>query len=683
MSEAHILRGAALAGLNEFDKAIKEIEEAIALDPKEAVGYISLGNLQLYRDRQKEAEASFLRALEVDPKSVRAHLALANFYWATQRPAESERYLLQTLELDPANLDAHRAIATFYIASNRPLEAEPHLKKVAEGSGDAAARLALADYYLMTDRQAQAVAVLGGIDATNRAAFSGARARLAVLQYQTDPTTAHATLEEALKRNPTDAEILTVRSRILLEEKKLDGAVADAKQAVAAQPQSAAAQYALGIAHLARNELNEAIAALTEVTRLNPRAPGAHLQLARAHLSRGGARSRRGSRRGGGSGTAVQPGGASRPRPRLDGRESVGPRADDPADARGRESNVGAGAGATRLGPADEEQRPAAARAAYEAALRAQPDLLEAVAGLVQLDVNQKQPAKRTCAHRGPRCEIADGRAHAAGGGAHVCGDGRHPAGRGDADQGDRGQSVDAGGVHAARTGLPAQRAGSMKQGDSSNGCWCSSPKSVGAQTMVGIILQAQGNTARSGEAVRGGDRHRPAVGGRRKQPGVALCRGPGRHARRRVGACANGEVAAAGPAGSERYARMGLLPERPRQPGDSAVPRERAERTVESRCTTITWGWPTPRRATRRRPGRRSPVHCNSAPISAVRRTRGAGCARSRSSRARRASTRAPVDKSQRARSHRRIAMHAIAGKSRKSEGFAKRERRIPPCLV
>src|SRR5262245_43360804 len=43
--EGHIVRGSALAGLNELDSAVEDIERAIALDPKETRGYLSLGTI--------------------------------------------------------------------------------------------------------------------------------------------------------------------------------------------------------------------------------------------------------------------------------------------------------------------------------------------------------------------------------------------------------------------------------------------------------------------------------------------------------------------------------------------------------------------------------------------------------------------------------------------------------------
>src|SRR5688572_11014337 len=53
---AHVLRGNVLAGLKNFDAAIKEIEEAIQIDPKRSPSYTTLGAIESARGRRRQAE---------------------------------------------------------------------------------------------------------------------------------------------------------------------------------------------------------------------------------------------------------------------------------------------------------------------------------------------------------------------------------------------------------------------------------------------------------------------------------------------------------------------------------------------------------------------------------------------------------------------------------------------------
>lgn len=390
--EAHILKGNALAGLSDLDTAVREIEEAIAIDPKATRAYISLGALQLYRHRHKEAEDAFLRAVAIDTRSVAAHLALSNYYWATGRPEETDRWLRRAVELDPSNVEANRAIAVFYMVSNRAPDAERHLKAIADTSSDPAARLALADYYLATNRAEEAVALLGGVDVKNKVAFSGARSRLASLEYaRGNRDRAHQMLDETLQADASNSEILNLKSQLLLDENRVDEALRTATAAVAAARHSPANQYTLGLVHVARNELNEAIAAFGEVARLNPRAISAQLQLARAHLLRGGTQA------------ALQ---FAEEAVRLQPRNAVARlilartlMADRKLD-RAKEILRAVTTEYPQWAPALAQlgtlhlidRQTAAAEQAYAEALRIQPDLLEGVAGLVAIDVSAKRP---------------------------------------------------------------------------------------------------------------------------------------------------------------------------------------------------------------------------------------------------------------------------------------------------
>src|SRR4051794_22126945 len=79
---ARIMHANALAGRNELDAAMIEIQGAIALDPTRSLTYTNLGALQMAAAADDRAEATFRRAVEIAPRSVGAQLMLASYYWA-------------------------------------------------------------------------------------------------------------------------------------------------------------------------------------------------------------------------------------------------------------------------------------------------------------------------------------------------------------------------------------------------------------------------------------------------------------------------------------------------------------------------------------------------------------------------------------------------------------------------
>jgi Flp pilus assembly protein TadD len=57
-AEAHILLGRAVVGTDDFDAAMKQIQEAIDLDPTSASGHTYMGALLLNKGRKADAQAA-------------------------------------------------------------------------------------------------------------------------------------------------------------------------------------------------------------------------------------------------------------------------------------------------------------------------------------------------------------------------------------------------------------------------------------------------------------------------------------------------------------------------------------------------------------------------------------------------------------------------------------------------
>jgi tetratricopeptide (TPR) repeat protein len=286
--QAQILRGTALAGLKDFDSAIAQVEEAIQLDPDRSGTYDNLGALQLANGDREGAEEAFTKAVQIDGKSVPARLALATFYLSTRRAHEAEDALKQALQLDAANPTANRALALLYLASNRAVAAEPYLKTLADVSKTVAARLGLADYYTLMNRASDAVRILNTIEAEDPQGFAAVQSRLAAIEYAGgQKAEAHKRLNDILARQPKYSTALLLKARFLLADQQLDGALAQAKAATQTDPASAQAQFFLGRLYAATSQLDEAAKAFTEVLKLNPRAAAAQVELSRVQLAAG------------------------------------------------------------------------------------------------------------------------------------------------------------------------------------------------------------------------------------------------------------------------------------------------------------------------------------------------------------------------------------------------------------
>jgi tetratricopeptide (TPR) repeat protein len=288
-AQAHILLANALAGMKDTEGAIAMFEKAVTLDPKRAGTYTELGSAQLASGDREAAEKAFRKAIEIDPKSATARMAFANFMWATGKLPEAEQEMRAALELDPNHLVTHRALAMFLMLSRRPAEAEPHLKAVADASPGPQAKYFLAEYYVRLNRIDEARDLLTPLMQDDDA-FVGASVRLARIEALAQkPADAHRLLDAALAREPKNVEALVTRARLFLAENNTINALTALQTAVAADPRSVEGQIALGDAYSVRGQLKEAATAYNDALKVDAGNLDGRMGLARVQINTGNA----------------------------------------------------------------------------------------------------------------------------------------------------------------------------------------------------------------------------------------------------------------------------------------------------------------------------------------------------------------------------------------------------------
>ena len=285
--EALVIRGSALAGMRNVEGGIKELEEAIALDPTRGLTYSNLAFLQLAAGQREAARATFERAVEVSPRSVLALLALASFYLGDRNIGGVEKTLTQALSVEPNNVLANRAMAVLLMSTNRAPEAEQYFKAIVAAANDRSSRLALADYYAVVKRTDEARGILNAM-LDDRAAFADAKTRLARIAYgagQRDQ--AQAMLDEVLQRDAKNIDALLLQAEYQFRANQRELALMSATTAVQAEPTSVPAHFLLGTIQVAMHDTEGAAASFREVLRLNPNVGGAQIQLSRIEMARG------------------------------------------------------------------------------------------------------------------------------------------------------------------------------------------------------------------------------------------------------------------------------------------------------------------------------------------------------------------------------------------------------------
>ena len=276
------LIGNALAGLQNMVGAERRLQQAIDADPKSDVAYASIGALEVAEGHPQAAEAAFKAAIAANPKSVIARVALAQFYQAHGRTAEAESALAEAARIDPHDIRVNAQLSQLYVQTGRARDAETPIKAVVASVPGNDSQLMLADYYVRTNRPAQAVPILEKL-AGNTEAYGSAKVRLAALAYtQGRASDGDKTVEEVLKRQPKNRDALLLKSQILLRAKNYDAALPLLKAAAAADPARAAEPTMLQAnVYLSRGQLQAARDAYKEALRIAPQSAAIQLALSK------------------------------------------------------------------------------------------------------------------------------------------------------------------------------------------------------------------------------------------------------------------------------------------------------------------------------------------------------------------------------------------------------------------
>jgi tetratricopeptide (TPR) repeat protein len=232
-----------------------------------------------------KAEELFRRALEVAPRAFETRVTLVNFLWAAGRQDESTALLRELADERRGDLLLEQALARYYLSRGKLDEAEHYLKEAAE-TGDREASLELVTFYTEAGRDRDALDVLAGFaDDEPPGSWSVLRAAIECRQGLHDIGLRRT--DQVLARLPQHGQALTVRAECLFAMGRVADALQAARAAVAAAPASAGAHFVLGQVLSASGAREDAYAQLAEAVRLDPLHRPASRALARQALEVG------------------------------------------------------------------------------------------------------------------------------------------------------------------------------------------------------------------------------------------------------------------------------------------------------------------------------------------------------------------------------------------------------------
>ncbi len=136
MTDAHFIAGVSYIGLKEYDNAVHELLQTLALRSDHTMALYNIGySYELKGDRQ-EALKWFLKVLQYEPKHLYASLKIAHMYRNLNLPDRARPYFLQAMEVytrflentrsDRAKSALHSTVGEIYFGAGDVDNAEKH-----------------------------------------------------------------------------------------------------------------------------------------------------------------------------------------------------------------------------------------------------------------------------------------------------------------------------------------------------------------------------------------------------------------------------------------------------------------------------------------------------------------------------------------------------------------------------
>ena len=255
--------------LGEPENAIEHLGRAMALAPNDIMIAVSLAQAKLQQQDAKGAEQVLRKVVQSSPKSANAAVMLGTFYRSQKRWPEAEQEFQRAVSLEPNNGQALLDLAKLQNSLGRKADAEQNFKRLS-ALPDKTFKPLHAIFLFQEGRRDEAIRKFENL-AKEDPEDRQARVRL-IAAYRTAKREADAekVLDQALKKNPKDADALLQRGEMFIVSAKYDRAEMDLNQVLHLRPDSAEVHYILAKLHQARGESHIYREKLLKALQLDP-----------------------------------------------------------------------------------------------------------------------------------------------------------------------------------------------------------------------------------------------------------------------------------------------------------------------------------------------------------------------------------------------------------------------------
>ncbi len=289
----HFAIGHVLEAEGDWEGALDEYEQALALDPTNSSIYSEMAASYLAQQQISDAVDYAERAIRADADNLDAHQLLSSIYTGLLNNATNGRgvapeivdraveELEEVVRLDPTERDAYLMLGRLYRFREEPERAAEVYRDFLEVSpGSEEGAIALAELQLESGNVDEAIQILREFSESQPESVPVLALLGEAYRRAEDWDSAASAYTDALALDPEDTDLLREAARALLVSGRLDEAAERFEQLIDLEPDDPTAHLRLG--QIQRQRMNYEIARdhLETANRLVPDSPEIHFDMA-------------------------------------------------------------------------------------------------------------------------------------------------------------------------------------------------------------------------------------------------------------------------------------------------------------------------------------------------------------------------------------------------------------------
>lgn len=277
-------RGERLLATERYDRALKDLSQAIRLDRKLAEAYVARGEVFRHRGDYESALGDLNQAIELDAESFRAFAARGNTYLDQGRLAEALADFTSAVRLDPTRPAGYNLRGLVYLKQdalqqaldefNEALRLDAKFAECLNNRGDV--------FWAKGDYDAALQDYLAAFEADKTFALAATNVGYVLALRKNDPVEGMRWFDEAVAIRPRDAEIRFYRGDCRVALQQYVEAIMDFTTAISLNERYPKPYYRRGDAFMGLGDYRSALADYAKAIELLPNVGLLYYKLGRA-----------------------------------------------------------------------------------------------------------------------------------------------------------------------------------------------------------------------------------------------------------------------------------------------------------------------------------------------------------------------------------------------------------------